>query len=273
MKKILDNPSVALGLVIVVIMAVPALFAPLVSSIDPTAMAPMERIKPPSASHWFGTDLFGRDVYSRVVHGGRTSLLVGLTVAAISIVIGMVIGAASGYIRVIDAVVMRIMDGLMAIPSLLLAIAMVSVGGASLTSVVVAITLPEIPRVVRLVRGIVLTIREEAYVEAAVTAGTSTVAILWRHILPNTIAALIVLASYIGASAVLTEASLGFLGAGISPEIPSWGNIIAEARVSFQIAPWILFFPSACLVLIVLGVNVLGDGLRDTLDPRLAKKM
>ena len=269
----LRNPAVSLGMGFMLLVAIPAILAPYMFTVDPINIEPLNRLIAPSGAHWFGTDLFGRDVYSRVVYGGQTSLFVGFTVAVLSVAIGTVIGAVAGYIRLIDAIVMRIMDGLMAIPGLLLAIAMVSVSGASMSTVIIAITIPEVPRVVRLVRSIVLSIREEPYVEAALTVGTRTPAVLWRHVLPNTVAALIVLTTYICASAVLTEASLGFLGAGIPPEIPSWGNMISEGRIYFQIAPWMIFFPSVCLTLTVLGVNILGDGLRDTLDPRLAKKM
>lgn len=273
MQSIIGNTSVLFGAVLMIVVTVPAIFAPLLFTVDPVLLEPSARLQPPSAVYWFGTDLFGRDVYSRAVYGARTSLSIGASVALIAVVLGMIIGAVSGYIRILDAVVMRIMDGLMAIPGLLLAIALISITGASVTTVVIAITIPEIPRVVRLVRSIVLSIREEPYVEAAITVGTKTPMILWRHVLPNTISAILVLATFIFASAVLSEASLGFLGAGIPPEFPSWGNMIAESRIYFQIAPWMIFFPAICLTVTVLGINILGDGLSDTLDPRLAKKI
>ncbi len=273
MHGVIGNPSVLFGAVLMIVVTIPAVFAPVLFTVDPVLLEPSARLQPPSAAYWFGTDLFGRDVYSRAVYGARTSLSIGASVALIAVVLGMIIGAVSGYIRILDAVVMRIMDGLMAIPGLLLAIALISITGASVTTVVIAITIPEIPRVVRLVRSIVLSIREEPYVEAAVTVGTKTPMILWRHVLPNTISAILVLATFIFASAVLSEASLGFLGAGIPPEFPSWGNMIAESRVYFQIAPWMIFFPAICLTVTVLGINVLGDGLSDTLDPRLAKRI
>jgi len=273
MQSIIRNTSVLLGAVLMIVVTVPAIFAPLLFTVDPVLLEPSARLQPPSAIYWFGTDLFGRDVYSRAVYGARTSLSIGASVALIAVVLGMIIGAISGYIRILDAIVMRIMDGLMAIPGLLLAIALISITGASVTTVVIAITIPEIPRVVRLVRSIVLSIREEPYVEAAITVGTKTPMILWRHVLPNTISAILVLATFIFASAVLSEASLGFLGAGIPPEFPSWGNMIAESRIYFQIAPWMIFFPAICLTVTVLGINILGDGLSDTLDPRLAKKI
>ncbi|MGI9336657.1 MAG: ABC transporter permease, partial [Gammaproteobacteria bacterium] len=228
---------------------------------------------PPSGDYWFGADFLGRDVYARTIYGGRISLAVGLAVAVISTVIGLVIGLVAGYVRWVDAVVMRIMDGLMAIPGVLLAIALISLAGASVLNVIIAISIPEIPRVVRLVRSVVLTIREQPYVEAAVSVGSRLPKILFKHILPNTIAPLIVQATYVCASAVVIEAILSFLGAGTPPEIPSWGNIMAEGRTYFQIAPWMIFFPGIFLAATVLAVNVLGDGLRDSLDPRIARRM
>ena len=199
--------------------------------------------------------------------------MVGLAVATIATAVGLTIGLLAGYIRWVDAVVMRIMDGLMAIPGVLLAIALISLAGASITNVIIAITIPEIPRVVRLVRAVVLTVREQPYVEAAVSVGTRLPKILLKHILPNTLAPLIVQATYVCASAVVIEAILSFLGAGTPPEIPSWGNIMAEGRTYFQIAPWMIFFPGVFLAITVLAVNILGDGLRDSLDPRIARRM
>jgi peptide/nickel transport system permease protein len=249
-----------------------AIFGPFFTA-DPVALNPMQRLKPPSTETWFGSDFLGRDVFARVIHGARISLVVGLAVAVIAVIVGLLLGLVAGYLRALDAVIMRIMDGLMAIPAILLAIALISLSGATLTTVVIAIVIPEIPRVVRLVRAVVLTVREEPYVEAAIAAGTRLPLIMTRHILPNTIAPLIVQATYICASAMLTEAILGFLGAGIPPEIPSWGNIMSEGRTYFQISPWIIFYPGVALALTVLAVNIVGDGLRDTLDPRIARKM
>jgi len=268
-----QHPTMVLGGVLLVIMIAAAIFAPLLFTVDPIRFNPIDRLQPPGAQHWFGTDMFGRDVYSRTIYGARISLTVGLMAAAISVTFGLILGLISGYVRWLDAILMRVMDGLMAIPGILLAIALISLSGANLTTVIVAITIPEIPRVVRLVRAIVLTVREEPYVEAAVAAGTRLPLVLIRHVLPNTVPPLIVQATYVCASAMLTESFLGFLGAGIPPEIPSWGNIMSEGRTYFQITPWMIFFPGVTLAITVMAVNVLGDGLRDRLDPRIAKKM
>jgi peptide/nickel transport system permease protein len=253
-------------------MAVLALLAPYIS-VDPIEINPIERLRPPSFEHLFGTDNLGRDIFSRTLHGGRISLTVGLSVALLTAVIGLVIGLVSGYIRAVDAVMMRIMDGLMAIPEILLAISLMSISSASIKNVIIAITIPEVPRVARLVRSIVLTIREQPFIEAAVSIGTGLPKILFRHVLPNTIAPLLVTGTYAFASAVITESLLGFIGAGTPPEIPSWGNIMADGRTYFEIAPWIIFFPGAFLTLTVLAVNIMGDGLRDMLDPRLSRQL
>ncbi len=267
------HTGVLFGLVLITVMVGAALLAPWLFTGEVTTMDPINRLKAPSGDYWFGTDMYGRDLYTRTVYGARISLVVGLCVMGLSLTIGLFIGLLSGYLRLLDAVIMRIMDGLMAIPGILLAIAMIALAGANLTTVVLAITIPEIPRVVRLVRSVVLTIREEPYVEAALTAGTRLPKMLLRHILPNTVAPLIVQGTYVCASAIITEALLSFLGAGIPPETPTWGNIMAEGRALFQVSPWVIFFPGICLALTVLAINVLGDGLRDTLDPRIARRM
>lgn len=266
-------PLVAIAGVVLGAIVLAAVFAPFMFTRDPTSMSPLQRLRPASETYWLGTDHLGRDVWSRLVYGARVSVIVGLAVAGLSIIIGLVIGLVAGYIRWLDAIVMRVMDGLMAIPGILLAIALVSVSGASLTTVIIAIMVPEIPRVVRLVRSVVLTVREEPYVEAAVSVGTRLPLILIRHILPNCIPPLIVQATYVCASAMLTEAILSFLGAGTPPNIPSWGNMVAEGRLLFQIAPWNLLWPGVALAVTILAVNILGDGLRDRLDPKLAKRM
>lgn len=266
------HPSIFWGGLMLVIMVAIAIIVPHFT-VDPVALNPINRLKAPSSQVWFGTDFLGRDVFARVVYGARVSLVVGIAVAVFAVVVGLLAGLIAGYLRAFDAVIMRVMDGLMAIPGILLAIALISLSGATLATVVVAITIPEVPRVVRLVRAVVLTVREEPYVEAAIAAGTRLPQLLVRHILPNTIAPLIVQATYICGAAMLTESILGFLGAGIPPEIPSWGNIMSEGRTYFQLTPWIIFYPGVALALTVLAVNFVGDGLRDTLDPRIARKM
>ena len=266
-------PLVVIAGLILGLIVLAAVFAPFMLTRDPTSMSPLQRLRPASEAYWLGTDHLGRDVWSRLVYGARVSVIVGLAVAGLSVIIGLVIGLISGYVRWLDAIVMRVMDGLMAIPGILLAIALVSVSGASLMTVIIAIMVPEIPRVVRLVRSVVLTVREEPYVEAAVSIGTRLPLILIRHILPNCIPPLIVQATYVCASAMLTEAILSFLGAGTPPTIPSWGNMVAEGRLLFQIAPWNLLWPGVALAVTILSVNILGDGLRDRLDPKLAKRM
>jgi peptide/nickel transport system permease protein len=281
------HPSVAIGAGIIALIALLSVLAPLLGTLDPAEINPAFRNKRPGAErmvrtedgserrfvHRFGTDSLGRDVYSRVLYGGRVSLVVGVTVAVLSIGFGLVIGLVAGYVRWLDGLIMRIMDGLMAIPAILLAMGVVSLSRAGLLAVVIAILIPEIPRVVRLVRAIVLSIREEPYVEAAVTLGTSTPLLLVRHVLPNTVAPLIVQATFICASAILIEAILSFLGIGIPPETPTWGNIMAEGRSLFRVYPHNIFYPGICLALAVLAINMLGDGLRDTLDPRFAKRV
>ncbi|MGL4637883.1 MAG: ABC transporter permease [Beijerinckiaceae bacterium] len=266
------NPTLVAGVFILLVIALIALFAPWFAG-DPLTMKPIERLKPPSDLYPFGTDNLGRDVFARTAYGARVSLLVGLSVAAMSISIGLVIGLAAGYIRWVDAIASRMLDGLMAIPAILLAIALVSLTKGSIGIVILAITIPEIPRVVRLVRSVVLSTREEPFVEAAISIGTPTVKLLIRHILPSTLPPLIVQATYICASAILVEASLSFLGAGIPPEIPTWGNMIAGSRLFLGRAPWTIFYPGIALALVVLAVNLVGDGLRDRLDPRLQKRM
>jgi len=266
------HPTAILGAIVLIAMILVAILAPWLGTVDPQAVSPLKRLRPPSAEFWFGADMLGRDVYSRVIYGSRVSLAVGLAVAIASTLIGLAIGLATGYLRWVDAIVMRIMDGLMSIPSVLLAIALMALTQASIQNVIAAITLAEVPRVVRLVRSLVLSLREQPYVEAAIAAGTTLPRILTRHILPNTVAPLLVQATYVCASAMITEAILSFIGAGTPPNIPSWGNIMAEARSLFQIAGYLILFPGVCLSLTVLAVNLLGDGLRDALDPRLARR-
>lgn len=266
------NPTIILGGLILLVLVGLALAAPWISG-DPLRMQTVRRLRPPSETFWFGSDNLGRDVFARTLWGARISLLVGFIVAVLATGIGLLLGLLCGWFRWVDAVVMRVMDGIMAIPSILLAIALIALVKASLFLVIVAILIPEVPRVVRLVRSIVLSVREQPYVEAAIAGGTRTPKLLVRHILPNTIGPLIVQATYICAAAILTEAGLSFLGAGVPPEIPSWGNIIASGRSFFLNAPWIILIPGAFLALTVLAVNLLGDGLRDRLDPRVARRL
>jgi peptide/nickel transport system permease protein len=265
------HPTVAVGGALLILMLLMAVFAPYLGTVDPTALAPARRTRAPSAEYWFGTDMLGRDLYSRVLYGARVSLTVGFSVATLASVAGLAIGLVSGYVRWVDAILMRVMDGLMSIPPILLAVALMALTRGSVGNVIAAITIAEIPRVSRLVRGVVLSLREQPYVDAAVAAGTRTPMIILRHILPNTLAPMTVQATYICASAMIVEAILSFIGAGTPPIIPSWGNIMAEGRALWQVKPFIVFFPAAFLSVTVLAVNLLGDGLRDALDPRMAK--
>jgi peptide/nickel transport system permease protein len=285
-RQLLRHNGVMAGGIVLVIIVLIGLAAPFLGTVDPAAIDPSVRNKMPGTeitirqddgsklnrTLWMGSDSLGRDIYSRVLFGARVSLIVGIAVSAISIVIGLFVGMIAGYVRWLDAIIMRVMDGLMAIPAILLAIALVSLWGAGLGTVIFAIVVPEVPRVVRLVRAVVLSIREEPYVEAAIASGTRTPQILLFHVLPNTLAPLIVQATYICASAILIEAILSFLGIGIPSSIPTWGNIMAEGRQFFRLYPHNIFFPGIFLALTVLAVNIMGDGLRDTLDPRMAKR-
>jgi peptide/nickel transport system permease protein len=265
------HPTVAVGAAILLLLLIMAVLAPFLWTVDPTALAPARRTRAPSAAFWFGTDMLGRDIYSRVVYGARVSLTVGFSVAVLASVCGLAIGLVSGFVRWIDSIIMRVMDGLMSIPPILLAIALMALTRGSVGNVITAITIAEIPRVSRLVRGVVLSLREQPYVDAAVAAGTRTPMIILRHILPNTLAPMTVQATYICASAMITEAILSFIGAGVPPTVPSWGNIMAEGRALWQVKPFIVFFPAMFLSTTVLAVNLVGDGLRDALDPRMAK--
>lgn len=267
------RPLPAMGAVILLALIILSIGAPWITVHDPFEMNVVDRLQSPNETYLFGTDAFGRDILTRTLHGGRVSLIIGAAVAIASTIIGLIIGVIAGYFRLADAILMRIMDGLMAIPGILLAIGLMALTRASMWVVIIAITIPEIPRVVRLVRSVVLTVREQVYIQAAGAIGTRFPRLMMKHILPNTFAPLIVQATYIAASAVLVESYLSFLGVGTPPEIPSWGNIIAEGRLYVQIAFWNILFPSIFLALMVLSINVLGDGLRDMLDPRLARRI
>jgi len=286
-RRVVRSRSILAGGTMLALVVLMAILAPLLGTTDPSRVEPILRNKRPGTestvrnadgsqtarTHWMGTDSLGRDIYSRVVYGARVSLVVGVTVALISASIGLVIGVVAGYLRRVDGIVMRVMDGLMSIPAILLAIGLVSVSRAGLRAVILAIVIPEVPRVVRLVRSVVLSIREEPYVEAAVALGARTPALLARHVMPNTAAPLIVQATFICASAILVEAILSFLGVGIPPATPTWGNIMAEGRTLFRLFPHNVLFPGLFLAVTVLAVNMLGDGLRDMLDPRTRKQL
>lgn len=267
------HPMLVAGLVLLAVMVAMALLAPWLTAWDPTEMNVVARLKPASAEHIFGTDAMGRDIFARTLYGARVSLLVGSCVALLSVAIGIVIGTVAGFSRWLDAIVMRIMDGMMAIPGILLAVALMTLTRASVQTVIIAIALPEIPRVVRLVRALVLTIREQPYIQAAQAMGTRLPTILARHVVPNLLTPLIVQASFICASAMIFEAYLSFLGAGTPPEVPSWGNIMADGRSVVQLAFGVILFPGLFLGFTVLAVNLIGDGLRDLLDPRIAKTL
>jgi peptide/nickel transport system permease protein len=267
------NPAIAIGGGVLLVMLFLALAAAYLGTYDPTAIAPGKRTRPPSGINWFGTDALGRDIYSRCIYGARVSLVVGFGVALLASVAGMAIGLVSGMVRAIDGVIMRAIDGMMSIPPILLAVALMALTRGSVQNVIIAITLAEIPRVARLVRGLVLSLRELPYIEAAIASGTRLPMLILRHILPNTFAAMSVQATYICASAMITESILSFIGAGIPPSVSSWGNIMADGRALWQVKPFIILFPSVFLSVTVLAVNLLGDGLRDLLDPRLARRL
>jgi len=284
--RVARNGAVRFGALVLALLTMVAVAAPWLGTVDPGWLDAVNMNQKPMATvDWtgpdgqsaprtllMGSDSFGRDVYSRVVFGARVSLIVGVSVAAAAVLLGTLFGLLAGYFRAVDAVLMRIMDGLMAIPGILLAIALVAAWGASLATVIVAIVIPEVPRVTRLVRSLVLSIREEPYVEAAIALGTPASKILLRHVLPNALAPLIVQGTYVCGSAILLEAILSFLGLGLPSEIPTWGNIMAEARVGFSLYPHTMLFPGIVLAATVLAVNLLGDGLRDTLDPKFSQR-
>jgi peptide/nickel transport system permease protein len=286
-RTLARSPSVVIGAIILAVITLIGLAAPLLRTVDPTAINPANRNNVPGYEatvrqddgskkqfvYWMGSDSLGRDIYSRVVYGARVSLLIGVTVAAVSVAIGLLIGLLAGYFRLLDSIIMRIMDGMMAIPAILLALSLVSLLSAGLSTVIIAIAITEIPRVVRLVRSVVLSVREEPYVEAAISVGTPTLLLLVRHVLPSTVSPLIVQTTYIAAHAILIEAVLSFLGVGVSAETPTWGNIMAEGRALFRLFPHNILYPGMFLALTVLAVNMLGDGLRDALDPRMRQRL
>lgn len=286
-QRLWSHGSVRFGVAVLGLMVLLTMLAPWLGTVDPAAMDANHINKAigsvgefalpdgQSVRHhfWLGTDSFGRDVYSRILFGGRVSLVVGIATALLALSLGGLCGMLAGYFKQVDMLLMRVMDGLMAIPAVLLAIALVAALGANVATVVVAIAIPEVPRVTRLVRSLVLSLREEPYVEAARALATPTPVILWRHILPNAMAPLLVQGTFVAASAVLTEAILSFLGLGLPPDVPTWGNIMAEGRTQFSQQPGHVLFPALFLVPTVLAINLLGDGLRDVLDPKFAKRV
>ena len=271
-RALVKNPNMALGFGILVVISFFTVFAGSIDRYDPMELNPIDRLQAPGAMHWFGTDTTGRDIYSRTLHGGRVSLLVGFTVAVMTVGAGMIIGLVSGYDRKADMVIQRFMDALMSFPTLLLALALIAMLGSSVTNVIIVITVVDTPRMVRIVRSQVLSLREFQFVEAARAIGAPTWRVLLQHIAPNTFAPVIVQATFVFASAVLVEAGLSFLGLGIPPDQPSWGNILALGRTFLQTAVWVAFFPGLILTITVLAINLVGDGLRDALDPKLARR-
>ena len=284
--RVRRNLSVRIGGLFLLLLVAIAVAAPWLGTVDPSLFDPASRDLLPgregeittldgeTLKHRFlmGSDSFGRDIYSRVVYGTQVSLVVGIATAGVALSIGIVLGLVAGYLRRVDGILMRFMDGVMAIPAILIAIALVAMWRGSLLTVVIAIAIPEIPRVTRLVRSLVLSIREEPYVEAAISLGTPTWKIMLRHVLPNTVAPLVVQGTFICGAGILTEAILSFLGVGLPPDVPTWGNVMAEGRAQFNQYPHNIFFPGVFLTLTVLAVNILGDGLRDTLDPKMARR-
>ncbi len=266
----LRRPMILVGVLILAFFSLVALASPWIAG-DPAVLNPLQRLKAPSSANWFGTDQVGRSVFARTLYGTQISLLIGISVACVTTLLGVAIGVVAGYFRFADTIIMRVMDAVMAIPAILLAIALVALVGASPLVLVIAISVPEIPRMARMVRASVLTLRDRAFVEAAITCGGRVHSILLRHILPGAAGPILVQATYVFASAMILEAILSFLGAGTPPEVPSWGNMMAEGRQFLQLAPWVLAFPAVCLSLMVLAVNLLGDGLRDMLDPAIAR--
>jgi len=285
-SRVRRNLSVRIGGLFLLLLVAIAVAAPWLGTVDPSLFDPASRDLLPgregeittldgeTLKHRFlmGSDSFGRDIYSRVVYGTQVSLVVGIATAGVALSIGIVLGLVAGYLRRVDGILMRFMDGVMAIPAILIAIALVAMWRGSLLTVVIAIAIPEIPRVTRLVRSLVLSIREEPYVEAAISLGTPTWKIMLRHVLPNTVAPLVVQGTFICGAGILTEAILSFLGVGLPPDVPTWGNVMAEGRAQFNQYPHNIFFPGVFLTLTVLAVNILGDGLRDTLDPKMARR-
>ncbi len=271
-KMFLQRKAALLGLLLVLTVILAALCAGMLTSFSPDEMNVDNRLLAPSSVHWMGTDEFGRDLFSRVLYGARNSLIVAFFIVIVSVGMGMVFGLIAGYYPRVDSLIMRIMDGLMAFPGIILAIAMMGAMGASMKNVIVALGIVYTPRVARVVRSFILTVRESQYIEAAKSIGARDARILLRHILPNCVSPIVVQASFIFSYAILGEAALSFLGVGVPATLPSWGNILSEGRVYMQIAPWLTLFPGISIMITVLGLNMIGDGVRDFLDPRLKRQ-
>lgn len=273
LRRLTRNKAILIGLVILAVVVLAALFAPLLAPYAPNKLSIVNKLKPPSSAHLFGTDEFGRDVFSRAIYAGRVSLLVSLGVVAISTVLGVALGLVAGYFRKLDAPISRLLDAMMSFPDILLAIALVAALGPSLTNVILALGITYAPRLARIVRGSTLVLRELPYIESAVTLGLPTWQILLRHILLNLASPILVQATFVFASAMLAEASLSFLGVGVSSDMPTWGTMLASGREYMNASPWLMLFPGLAIVLAVLSLQLVGDGLRDLVDPRLSKEV
>lgn len=269
--RVLKRPTVAFGTAILTVIVLAAAFAPVLTPYDPNGLAILDRLQRPSGTHLMGTDDLGRDVWSRVLHGARLSLTVGIATAVIAAGLGTLVSLVAGYYRWLDEIVMRVMDGLMALPGVVLAIAIMAAIGPKVSNIVLALSLVYLPRCARVARSAVIVVREQVYVEAASALGARDRSIMLKHILPGTLSPVLVQATYVFATAVLLEASLSFLGAGAPPHVPSWGAMLSEGRLLMRSAPWMTVFPGAVLALTVLSVNLIGDGLRDALDPRMRR--
>ncbi|WP_185984099.1 ABC transporter permease [Aureimonas mangrovi] len=273
LRRFLGNRAILFGAIILTVVVLAALLAPLVAPYAPNQLSIVNRLKPPSAEHFFGTDEFGRDIFSRAIHAGRVSLSVSLGVVAIATVLGVFLGLIAGYFRRLDAPISRLLDAMMSFPDILLAIALVAALGPSLVNVVIALGITYAPRLARIVRGSTLVLRELPYIEAAVALGLPTWQILLRHVLLNLASPILVQATFIFATAMLAEASLSFLGVGASSDTPTWGTMLASGREYMNNAPWLMLFPGLAIVFAVLSLQLVGDGLRDLVDPRLAREV
>jgi peptide/nickel transport system permease protein len=272
LRRLFGNRAMLAGAIILVVVIAAALLAPWVAPYAPNKLSIVNKLKPPSMANFFGTDEFGRDIFSRAIFAGRISLMVSLGVVAISTVLGVILGVAAGFFRKLDAPISRLLDAMMSFPDILLAIALVAALGPSLTTVILALGITYAPRLARIIRGSTLVLRELPYIEAAVAMGLPTWQILLRHVLLNLASPILVQATFVFASAMLAEASLSFLGVGVSTDMPTWGTMLASGREYMNNAPWLMVFPGLAIVFSVLSLQLLGDGLRDLVDPRLAKE-